>query len=299
MTQTLLDVLLKRYPTAKRETLRRMIAAGRVTVNGARPRTLKAALGPDDRVEVSDRPAAPAKGGRRAGAGAARGARAGLPFDVVYEDEDLLVVDKPAGLLTSTVPGERRPTLLAAVRAYVESGDPRARVGLIHRLDRDAAGLLVFSKSDMAYHALKTQFFHHDVERMYLAVTSGVPEPRAGRIESRLEERADGTVYTTTSHAKGQRAVTHYEVVAEAGGRALVHVRLETGRKHQIRAHLKEKGTPIAGDPVYGRAEKKRAAGEPPAPLRLLAARLAVTHPRTGTPVAWEIEPPAGFWPVK
>ena len=294
MTQTLLDWLATRYPTAKRETLRRMVSAGRVTVNGARARAVKSELGPDDRVEVSDRPATQVEGARR---GRKPGAMK-LPFRVVHEDEDLLVVDKPAGLLTSTVPGERRPTLLAAVREYVASRDPRARVGLIHRLDRDAAGLLVFSKSDAAYHSLKTQFFHHDVERMYLAVTSGVPEPRAGRIESRLEERADGTVYTTTSHAKGQRAVTHYEVIAEAKGRALVRVRLETGRKHQIRAHLKERGTPIIGDPVYGRMEKKKPAGEGAGPLRLLAARLAITHPRTGAPVAWEIEPPAGFWPV-
>ena len=295
MTQTLLDWLATRYPTAKRETLRRMVAAGRVTVNGARARAAKSAVGPNDRVEVSDRPTARVEG---AGRGRDASGAARLPFRIVHEDEDLLVVDKPAGLLTSTVPGERRPTLLAAVRQYVASRDPRARVGLIHRLDRDAAGLLVFSKSDPAYHSLKTQFFHHDVERMYLAVTSGVPEPRAGRIESRLEERADGTVYTTTSHAKGQRAVTHYEVLAAEKGRALVRVRLETGRKHQIRAHLKERGTPIVGDPVYGRAEKKKPAGERAGPLRLLAARLAITHPRTGAPVAWEIEPPAGFWPV-
>lgn len=285
MGQTLLDLLLRRYPGAKRETLRRMIAAGRVTVNGARPRALKAELGPDDLVVVSDHSPAARSVGRPAR----------LPFGIVYEDADLLVVNKPAGLLTSTVFGERRPTLLAAVRAYVGWRDPRARVGLIHRLDRDAAGLLVFSKSDEAYHSLKTQFFHHAVERIYLAVTAGVPNPRAGRIESRLEERADGTVYTTRSHAKGQWAVTHYEVLQDDARHALLRVRLETGRKHQIRVHLAERGTPIVGDPVYARSGKELSDSHG---MRLLAARLAIVHPRSGEPASWELDPPVGFWPL-
>jgi 23S rRNA pseudouridine1911/1915/1917 synthase len=271
-----------------------MVAAGRVTVNGTKPRTLKVDLARDDRVEVSDRAAQPASPKRTS-----RLLR--LAFTIVHEDADLLVVNKPAGLLTSTVPGERRPTLLAAVRDYLAERDPRARVGLIHRLDRDAAGLLVFSKSDLAYQSLKTQFFHHTVERMYLAVTIGVPSPPAGRIESRLEERADGTVYTTRSHAKGQRAVTHYEVIERGGaGFALVRVRLETGRKHQIRVHLAERGAPILGDPTYVRDVKVRSSRSTPPPaqgMRLIAARLAIVHPRTGAPVAWQIEPPPGFWP--
>ena len=187
MPQTLLDWLLHRYPTAKRETLKRMFQAGRVTVNGAKPRNLKVELAPTDRVEVSDQSA------RKRGPAPAP---ARLPFRIVHEDADVLVVDKPAGMLTSTVPRERRPTLLAAVRAYVLAREPRARVGLIHRLDRDASGLLVFSKNDAAYQSLKSQFFHHTVERVYLAVTEGVPNPREGRIASRLEERADGTVYS-------------------------------------------------------------------------------------------------------
>jgi len=147
----------------------------------------------------------------------------------------------------------------------------------------------------VAYQSLKTQFFHHSVERVYLAVTIGVPNPPAGRIESRLEERADGTVYSMSAHAKGVRAITHYEVVEHGGGHALVRVRLETGRKHQIRVHLAERGTPILGDAMYAReAEGKRG----PRGMRLLAARLAIVHPRTGEPLSWQIDPPAGFWPL-
>src|SRR4029079_12746335 len=114
------------------------------------------------------------------------------PLKIVFEDQELLVVDKPAGLLTSTVPRERRPTALAIVRRYLGATSPDARVGLIHRLDKDASGLLVFSKSHLAYESLKGQFFKHTVERVYEAVVHGKPAPPAGRVASRLVERADG-----------------------------------------------------------------------------------------------------------
>ena len=212
-----------------------------------------------------------------------------MPFRIMFEDDDVLVVDKPAGLLTSTVPRERRPTLLAAVRGYVMAQAPRARVGLIHRLDRDASGLLVFSKDDLAYQSLKSQFFHHTVERVYLAVTQGVPNPRQGRIESRLQERADGTVYSTRAASKGERAVTHYEVIESAGKRALVRVRLETGRKHQIRVHLAQRGTPIVGDAMYGKSDDDADR------LMLAAVKLEFAHPRSGESMCFEVNPPKGF----
>jgi 23S rRNA pseudouridine1911/1915/1917 synthase len=292
MAQTLLEWLVRRYPTAKRETLRRMVRDGRVTVNGAAPRGVKVEIKHDDRVEVVDRPAT-----RRATreVPAAAGARR-LPFTIVHEDADVLVVDKPPGLLTSTVPGERGPTLLAAVREYVTSRQAdrsRARVGLIHRLDRDASGLLVFSKNDAAYQSLKSQLFHRTIQREYLAVTNGVPNPREGRVESMLEERADGTVYSTRTRGRGERAVTHYEVIGtQSGGkRALIRVRLETGRKHQIRVHLAQRGAPIVGDPLYGAA-----GGDDGSPrLMLVAVRLGFKHPRTGKPVAFELPPAGGF----
>lgn len=290
-SQNLLDWLAARYPTAKRATLRRMVSDGRVTVNGAVARNVKVEVGPSDCVEASDQPRARANRAKPQVAGRRRR----LPFRIVHEDNDLLVVDKPAGMLTSTVPNERRPTLLAAVREYVASSSrdrAPARIGLIHRLDRDASGLLVFSKSDAAYRALKTQFFHHTVERVYLAVTEGIPNPRGGRIESRLKERADGSVYSTREHAKGERAVTHYEVIGESGKRALVRVRLETGRKHQIRVHLAQRGTPIVGDRMYGTETASGAGGTR---LMLAAVRLGFEHPRTGRPVVFELDTPSEF----
>ncbi|MDB5331287.1 MAG: RluA family pseudouridine synthase [Phycisphaerales bacterium] len=281
MAQTLLDWLTKRYPTAKRQTLKRMVEAGRVSVNARRARTLKDPLAEGDAVAVDERPAA-------------RVPVMPAGLRIVFEDADILVVDKPTGLLTSTTPRELRPTLLAKVREYVLANEPRARVGLIHRLDRDASGLLIFSKSDLAYQSLKTQFYQHTVRREYTAVVHGTPQASKGRIESNLVERTDGSVHSTRQIGKGEAAITQYEVLKSAGGLSLLRVNLKTGRKHQIRVHLSERSTPIVGDSVYGN-EKKLAPR-----LMLAATRLVIQHPRDGKEMAFEIPMPGEFgaWDV-
>jgi 23S rRNA pseudouridine1911/1915/1917 synthase len=207
-------------------------------------------------------------------------------FRIVHEDRDILVIDKPPGLLTSTVPRERRPTLLAMVREHVADKEPRARVGLIHRLDRDASGLLIFSKNHEAYVSLKQQFFQHTVERIYLALVHGVPTPRRGTIDTRLVERADGTVYSTRDPRKGERAVTHYETIWNRNRQSLLRVKLQTGKKHQIRVHLSERGVPIVNDPMYGR-------DKPADRMMLVAAELRVDHPRRGQRMTFSVDPPA------
>ncbi|HLL89385.1 MAG TPA: RluA family pseudouridine synthase [Tepidisphaeraceae bacterium] len=276
---TLLDRLAARYPTAARTTLRRMVAEGRVRVDGRPARRASDRVDAAEVVTVDERSAA-----ARAPAAKPLAARV-RPLEVVDEDEDLLVVHKPAGLLTSTVPGERRRTALALVKAAY-ADDPRVRVGLIHRLDRDASGLLVFSKSDVAFKSLKTQFFHHTVDRVYLALVQGKPGPLSGTIDSHLIERADGVVRPAREdeHAKGQRAVTTYETVSSKAGQSLVRARLLTGRKHQIRAHFAARKVPIVGDPAYGGPEAPR--------LMLANVELALDHPRTGQRVTWTFPPP-------
>ncbi len=269
-TPTLQARLRALYPTAKNQTLKQMVADGRITVNRVRAKKLSQPVGEGDDVRVNERPSRPK-----------RPSKASLaPLKLVHEDEDVLVIDKPAGLLTSTGPREKRPTALAVVREYVFATSPKARLGLIHRLDRDAGGLLVFSKSDLAYQSLKTQFFQHTVERVYQAVVRGTPNPKKGRIDSRLVERGDGTMRSTDEHAQGERAITDYEVVEQVKGRATLRVTLHTGRKHQIRIQLSERGWPIVGDVVYGEGE--------PGGLQLRAVRLAFDHPRTGKRVTFE-----------
>ena len=273
-----------------------MLQDRRVTLNGRAVVRATQAVAPDDKVEVADRAV-----GRPAADHRKSATRPGPKLDVVFEDDDLLVVEKPPGLLTSTTPGERRPTLLAMVRDHVEASAPaRGRppqVGLIHRLDRDASGLLVFSKTHEAYLSLKRQFFEHTVERVYTAVVRGAPTPPAGRVESRLVERADGTVYSTRRPGEGERAVTDYEVTRRLKGRSLVRVTLHTGRKHQIRVHLGERGAPIIGDTMYGKAaakpkdRKQRPAGR----LMLAATRLSFAHPRTGERLTFERPAPPAF----
>jgi 23S rRNA pseudouridine1911/1915/1917 synthase len=274
---------VKEFPTAKRTTLRRMVAEGRVTVNGRTATRLNQPLGPADRVRV-------------VAAKRLDPATLIVPLRVVHEDEDVLVVDKPPGLLTSTVAGEKRPTALALVKRYVAATQPRVVVGLIHRLDRDASGLLVFSKSKRAYQSLKTQFFRHTVERVYEAVVRGAPNPPKGTIDTRLIERADGTVRSAANPTRGsQRAITEYEVVARdrAGKTATLRVRLQTGRKHQIRVHLSERGWPIVGDRVYGPTQGSgERSGEPSGPLMLRAVRLAFDHPATGRRVFFDCPAP-------
>jgi 23S rRNA pseudouridine1911/1915/1917 synthase len=253
-----------------------MVLAGRVMLNGKPVKKLTEAVGESDRLEVADRPKPPDPTDLL------------KPLDRVFEDQDLLVVHKPAGLLTSTVAREKRPTALAIVQKYFARHDPKSRPGLIHRLDRDASGLLVFSKNDLAYESLKTQFFKHTVERIYLAIVHGSPKPPKGSIESRLVEYADGTVHSTKAAGKGQRAITEYEVIRVQGNVAEVRIRLETGRKHQIRAHLSQRGSPILGDPLYGRQDSARR-------LMLAAVELHLDHPRTNNRLTFTHAPPREF----
>ena len=276
MPESLLDWLIRKYPNAKRQTLRRMVQSRRVLVDGVPARSVQQILPPNSNVKViasgkSDQPSV------------------NDSLDIVYEDADLLVVNKPPGLLTSTGPKERRPTLLAQVQEYLPRSDSRARVGLIHRLDRDASGILIFSKNDRAYRSLKSQFFEHTVVREYAVVVHGLPEPASDRISSRLVERADGAVYSTRQKGRGELAVTDYEVIETRGDQSLLRVTLQTGKKHQIRVHLSERGNPVVGDVVYGREKEKSPR------LLLLARRLEIVQPRSGQSMTFELPLPREF----
>jgi RluA family pseudouridine synthase len=273
--KTILEWLTAHYPTAKKQTLKRMIESRRVRINGTLARSLKQPIDDQDKIEVSARKPS-------------RTPEPNLPFDIIYEDADLLVIDKPPGLLTSTVPREPRPTAWAAAKEHVRAKEPRVRVGLIHRLDRDASGLLVFSKNESAYRSLKTQFFKHTVLRIYSAIVKGKPHPDRGRIDSRLVELPDGTVKSTRRSDAGERAISDYEVMETLGAISLVRVTLFTGKKHQIRVHLSERGWPIVNDPLYNPQK-------PTARMMLAATMLELDHPHTGKRVRFELPLPKSF----
>jgi 23S rRNA pseudouridine1911/1915/1917 synthase len=200
---------------------------------------------------------------------------------VPYEDEHLLVVDKPAGLVVHPAPGHARGTLVHGLLAYdVEGGDEPERPGIVHRLDRDTSGLLVVARSPEAHRRLQQLVQARELTREYLSLVIGRPRSRQGLIEAPIgRDRHDALRHSLDTDTP-RDAVTHFEVVELLPRHALLRVTLETGRTHQIRVHLAAIELPVAGDSLYGRA------GELGLERQFLhAARLAFTHPFTGAPV--------------
>jgi len=207
-----------------------------------------------------------------------------MELRIAYEDEHLLVVDKPAGIVVHPAAGYGRGTLVHGLLGHaVAGGEEPERPGIVHRLDRDTSGLLVVARSPEAHRRLQALILRRAVERHYLALVVGRPRSRTGRIEAPIgRDRHDPTRQSLDTPTP-RDAVTHFAVVELLPRHALLEVRLETGRTHQIRVHLAAIDLPVAGDPVYGRA------GELGLERQFLhAARLAFPHPFTGEPVETE-----------
>lgn len=247
-----------------------------------------------------------------------------IPLEVAYEDADLIVVNKPAGMVVHPAAGNRHGTLVNALIAHCGASlsgiGGIARPGIVHRLDKDTSGLIVAAKNDTAHGRLAGLFAEHDIERAYLAIVAGAPRPHAGTIDARIgraRDRRKMAVYDDPARGDARRAVTHYKV-AETFGRkraklagdavaSLVECRLETGRTHQIRAHLAHIGHPVLGDPVYGRPGLSGLKpGDAAADALLVAlARfkrqalhagiLGFAHPTSGEPLRFEAPPPTDF----
>ena len=233
-----------------------------------------------------------------------------IPLTVLFEDADLIVVDKPAGMAAHPAPGSETGTLVNALLAHCGASlsgiGGVARPGIVHRLDKDTSGVMVAAKTDRAHAGLSALFAAHDIERTYIALTRGAPEPGKGRIETLIGRSSSDRKKMAVLKSGGRNAVTDYAVQrifgrpAKAGGApmaARVACTLHTGRTHQIRVHLASRGAPILGDPVYG-------SGSPAAPVRaaiaeaglkrqaLHAAVLGFVHPVTGEALRFETAPP-------
>jgi 23S rRNA pseudouridine1911/1915/1917 synthase len=212
-----------------------------------------------------------------------------MKFQVVFEDDSLIVVDKPAGLLTMATDTEKANTLYALLRAHLNNKKPAEKLFIVHRLDREASGLLVFAKTIEAKERLQDQFKDHSAGRRYVAVVEGPVRSDDFTIRSYLAENSAYRVYSTSNKKSGKLAVTHVHVVKRNPKTTLVEVRLETGRKHQIRVHLQERGHPIVGDRVYGSGSN---------PIRRLAlhgAHLDFKHPVTGKLMRFSTPYPNAF----
>ena len=215
-------------------------------------------------------------------------------LEILYADDDVVVVDKPAGVAAHTGPGWEGPTVVGALRAAgirVSTSGPVEREGIVHRLDAGTSGAMVVAKSELAYGKLKNEFRYHRVEKIYTALATGRVNPLIGTIDAPIG-RAPGREFKMAVVSGGKPAVTHYDVIEELPGATLLKVQLETGRTHQIRVHLAAIGHPLVGDTEYG-ADRKTAARLGLERQWLHASRLAFRHPRTGLDVAVQAPLPA------
>lgn len=262
-------------PTLSRERLKALISSGEVSgaAGLARDPAKKVAAGDSFTVNVPEPRAAHSEA-------------QDIPLVVIFEDDHLLVVDKPAGLVVHPAAGNFDGTLVNALLHHCEGSlsgiGGVARPGIVHRIDKDTSGLLVVAKTDPAHVGLSRQFAAHSVDRRYTAVVAGVPAPPAGRIAGALARssanRQKMAIVGPNDGDRGKPAVTHYRTVKPLLNAAQIECRLETGRTHQIRVHMASIGHPLIGDPFYGGAKGKRAGFVRQA---LHAATLGFVHPIT------------------
>jgi 23S rRNA pseudouridine1911/1915/1917 synthase len=273
------DFLFTALKDLKKTKIKQILKFGSVHVNGREVTWYQHPLKPGDTVEIL--------GKERA---SAERSKTELGIKIHFEDDDLLVVEKPAGLLTMGTEREKEATLYFMLNDYERSKtkDGSGRVYIVHRLDRDASGLIVFAKNDATKRALQGHW--ELVTKKYYAITEGTPKERSGTIENFLTEDHFKRVYSVSKdHPEAQYSVTHYRVLRVNEGYALLEVTLETGRKNQIRVHLAGLGCPIMGDEKYG------AKSDPFRRLALHACFLSFPHPATGALKTFQSPLPAPF----
>ena len=288
--------LADRLPALSRSRLQALIEAGALSGHGGPVGNASRKVKADEEFTLVVPEAAPAEPEAQE-----------IALAVVYEDEDLIVIDKPAGLVVHPAPGNPDLTLVNALLHHCEGSlsgiGGVKRPGIVHRIDKDTSGLLVAAKNDAAHAGLAAQFAKHSIERAYLAVCWGVPLPRHGSVEGNIGRHPVDRKKMAVVAGGGKHALTHYRTLQAFGGFAsLVECRLETGRTHQIRVHMTSVGHPLVGDPVYGKGSKRP--GIPPEAKTLLnrfprqalhAKILGFSHPKTMVPLHFESDIPGDF----
>ncbi|WP_041075859.1 RluA family pseudouridine synthase [Bacillus sp. OxB-1] len=272
----LLSFLLGCMKKSSRNSVKSVLARGQVTVDGKVVTQYNHLLEPGQQVAIISNQAAKSESDLKG-------------VSILYEDDDLLVVNKEAGILTMADRNEREMTAYRQVTDYVLRKNPRNRIFIVHRLDKDTSGVLLFAKSEKVKHILQNAWNERVKERTYIALVEGVVGKNEGTISSWLKESKTFKMFSSPTDNGGQHAVTHYRKIRSNGRFTLLEVQLETGRKNQIRVHMEELGHPIVGDRKYG------ATGNPLKRLGLHAFAIAIIHPRTGELMRFEAKVPSGI----
>ncbi|MBC7341328.1 MAG: RluA family pseudouridine synthase [Clostridia bacterium] len=278
-----LDLALKKvFPEISRSRVQQLIDEGYILVNGRKAKaSYQVRIGDEVSVTIPDPQPLEVVAEE-------------IPLNIIYEDKDLAVINKPAGMTVHPAPGHSRGTLVNALlaRCHDLSGiGGYLRPGIVHRLDKDTSGLMLVAKNDLAHLRLAKAIKQRKVKRIYMGLVHGVPSPRQGCIDAPIGRHPVRRKEMTVTPINSRPAITNYKVIEEFSSYSLIEARLETGRTHQIRVHMAYIGHPIVGDPVYGR--RKGNLG-----LRtqaLHAARLVFSHPTTGEIMDFQAPLPTAF----
>ncbi len=274
--EKLLDFLIAAMPARKRTTVKELLKHSQVAVNGMPVTQFDTELQPDDRVEVNLTRAFKVFSNRR--------------VKLVYEDDDIMVIEKGYGLLSMGTDKVKDGTAYSIMRDYVKWQDPRNKLFIVHRLDRDTSGLMMFAKNPQAKEIMQHNWNNMVISRKYIAMVEGKVEQDQGVIRSYLAENKQFEVYSTDDPSEGELAVTRYKVIKRGARYTMLEVELDTGRKNQIRVHMKDLGHPIAGDRKYGAGPSIIHR------LALHAQTLRFVHPITRRDMNFTTHVPGSFW---
>ncbi len=273
-TSTLSDLLVREFKTASKSMVKKIVLHGSVTVNGEKVLIPGTMLQPGDVVEYIKFKAQPGS--------------SNAPFPVLFEDPSILVVEKPAGILTHAEKGTTGTSLYKEMLEYIKDRSKgKERIFVVHRLDREVSGIVLFAKSEDVQEKIKTGW--RQTTKRYWALVHGAPEKEEGTLESWLMEGRDQKMISVKQNEDAKHAITHYKTDKKLGNLTLLDVELETGRKNQIRVQLSEIGCPVVGDWRYGSKDnvKRR--------IRLHAYYFSMNHPLTGEFLEFTSRMPRGF----
>lgn len=272
---TLLASLLTNIPNKKRKVIKAVLRDRQVSVDGETVTQFDHVLLPGQQVEVLWDRIVKEKHPRE--------------LNIIYIDQDLIIINKPSGLLTVATDKEQRRTAYSMLSNYAKTEDPENKIFIIHRLDRETSGLLMFARSEHIKREIQETWATTISQRTYVGVVEGVVSPPEGTITSWLTESKAFIVYSSQNQQLGKKAVTHYKKIQGNNDFSLLQITLETGRKHQIRVHMQDRQHPIVGDKKYG------SSCNPIGRMGLHAQVLAFTHPTTGEPLRFDTGIPGQF----